>query len=141
MSRRLSALAPFVIILPAWSPLAAQSNRQVGVEDDSDPDCSRKQEAALISGEIVVCGNRAENDRHRLRPRDDAQRELAEDTKDLGLAHAPDFSPPPCKPSLLTLCPKLGPVGETPLIVDFAELPEAPAGSDADRIARGEVPQ
>ena len=141
MSRRLSALAPVVVILPLWSPLSAQSTRQVGAEEESDPDCRRKQEAALISGEIVVCGDRAENDRHRLRSRDEAQRDFARETMDRGLALAPDFRPPPCKPNLLTFCSEQRPVGEAPLIVDLTALPEALAGSDADRIARGEAPQ
>ena len=45
------------------------------------------------------------------------------------------------RPSLLTLCPELGSAGERPVIVDFDTLPDAPEGSDADRIAKRETPQ
>ena len=103
--------------------------------------CQRKQEAALISGEIVVCGDRTDSDRYRVSPPGEAKRRYAEETMDRGLGLAPDFKPPPCRPSLLTLCPELGAAGERPVIVDFDALPDAPEGSDADRIAKGETPQ
>ena len=129
-------------VLVAFAPGAglAQGTRSESLSAD-ERDCQRKQEAALISGEIVVCGERSENDRHRLNPPGDARRRYAEETMDRGLGLPPDFKPPPCRPSLLSLCPELGGAGERPVVVDFDTLPEAPDGSDADRIAKGEIPQ
>ena len=37
----------------------------------------------------------------------------------------------------MTFTAKFGEVSEQPVIVDFEALPEAPPGTDADRIARG----
>lgn len=141
MSRRLSAFASVITLLPLHSTAFAQSLERIGPDTEVDADCQRKQEAALISGEIVVCGNRAENDRHRLRSREDAQRDFANRTMDRGLALAPDFSPPPCKPNLLTFCSELRPIGEAPVMVDFSQLPESPEGSDADKVGKGEIPR
>ncbi|MBX7494494.1 hypothetical protein K3172_01335 [Qipengyuania sp. 6B39] len=118
----------------------AQTAENDGLSPD-ERDCRRKQEAALISGEIVVCGDRADHDRHRLAPPGDARKRFAEETMDRGLARAPDFEPPPCVPSLLSWCSGQGRIGEDTVVVDFDALPEAPEGSDADRIAKGEVPE
>ena len=124
------------------APGAAQAQRSTSEELSADERArQRKQEAALISGEIVVCGDRSENDRYRLSPPVEARRRYAEETMDRGLGLPPDFKPPPCRPSLLTLCPELGGAGERPVLVDFDLLPQAPEGSDADRIAKGELRQ
>ena len=139
MSRRLVALTP---VLVAFTP--GTGFAQGSTSDDLSADeraCQRKQEAALISGEIVVCGDRSENYRHRLGPPGDARKRYAEETMDRGLGLAPDFAAPPCQPNWLTYCPDFGPLGKHPVIVDFEALPKAPEGSDADRIAKGEIPQ
>lgn len=139
MSRRVLALTPTIIgLLPASA--YAQDTDRPGLSADEQA-CQRKQEAAIISGEIVVCGDRETNDRHRLAPRSEARKRFAEETMDRGLALAPDFRPPPCVPSLLTWCPKFGAPPPAPVEIDLSALPEAPPGSDADRIARGVVPQ
>ena len=139
MSRRLVVLTPAIVVFVPGAGLAQGSTSDDFFADERA--CQRKQEAALISGEIVVCGDRSENDRYRLGPPGEARKRYAEETMDRGLGLAPDFKPPPCRPSLLTLCPELGAAGERPVIVDFDALPEAPEGSDADRIAKGETPQ
>ena len=139
MSRRLVALTPVLVVFARG---AAQAQGSTSDEFSADERaCQRKQESALISGEIVVCGERSENDRYRLSPPGEARKRYAEETMDRGLGLAPDFKPPPCRPSLLTLCPELGGAGERPVVVDFDALPDAPEGSDADRIAKGETPQ
>lgn len=88
-------------------------------------------------GAIVVCGNNGENARQRLPLRD--QLDSARATAD-GLPRAPNMFGignlggvsvrgcflPPCPPAVMP-------------DIDFAALPPAPAGSDADRIAKGEV--
>lgn len=141
MSRRLSWIVPVVAQVPLISPAFAQAVNGPEASEQDEADCRRKQEAALISGEIVVCGTGQDDSRYRLQDRDAAQTRFAEETQRRGLGLAPDFAPPPCRPNLLTFCPKFGPVGAPALIVDLSQLPQAPAGSDADRIARGEVPQ
>ena len=87
-------------------------------------------------GVIVVCAATEDPDRVRIPSRldkgDDSH--LAKDVR------APDFAPPPCVPNLLTLCPKLGAPPPPVELIDVTALPEAPVGSDADLIARGEKP-
>ena len=41
---------------------------------------------------------------------------------------------------MVTFIGKFGEAPEQPIIVDFEALPDAPLGSDADRIARGLPP-
>lgn len=98
--------------------------------------CREDEEAAAINGEIVVCrvlgndgtgltGNRAET-----------QKRYAQETAFKG-------APPP--PEMFGI-PDNGKgigFGKAPppaITVDFAALPKAPTGSDADRIARGLQP-
>lgn len=129
-------------VLVVFAPGAAQAQGAPSEEFSGDERaCQRKQEAALISGEIVVCGDRLENDRYRLSPPGEARKRYAEETMDRGLGLAPDFAAPPCQPNWLTYCPDFGALGENPVIVDFDAFAEPPEGSDADRIAKGEIPQ
>lgn len=145
MSREVLRFAcPALIALPvaAFAQEDPQPRAgQAGASTADERDCRRREEGARISGEIVVCGNREEDARYRLGPRDEAANRHAEHTRDRGDPRAPDFAPPPCQPNLLTFCPTFGPLGAPPVIVDFSRLPEAPEGSDADLIARGERPQ
>jgi len=88
-------------------------------------------------GGIVVCGGREANEKERLPLRD--QLESARATRD-GLPRAPnvfgigDIGGVTAKGCFLPPCPP--PVMPD---IDFAALPEAPADSDADKIARGEI--
>ena len=89
--------------------------------------------------EIVVCGHGEDNARQRLPLRDDSD---AARSIDDGVPRAPDVFGihhggvtaargcflPPCPPPLMP-------------IIDLAAIPEAPPGSDADRIGRGEIRQ
>ena len=88
----------------------------------------------MISGEIVVCARRNEGDEFRVRSRDRAQADYAAATMNSGRGRKPDFAPPPCKPSLLTFCPKFGSPPPRAVEIDFSRLPEAPRGSDAARL-------
>ena len=131
------------------SPVLAQQDSEpperidilVPQEDYDAPleDCSAEQEAASISGEIVVCRRRRSGHEFGY-DEDRAEQRYAAETMNKGDPRAPDFTPvypgivvargcfiPPCPP------PKA-------LMIDIAALPEAPAGSDADRIARGLAP-
>lgn len=144
-------------ILAAWAaPAAAQSALEAKtgtpperIDIKVDPkvqgpqyeDCSYEQDAATISGEIIVC-RRETGEENRLYDKEEAQDRHAERTKgrmpmDVNLPSTPAmvgvgvtfkgcFIPP---------CPK-----PMPILIDVKALPEAPPGSDADRIARGLPP-
>jgi len=99
-------------------------------------ECREDEEAAAINGEIVVCrvvgndgtgltGNRAET-----------QKRYAQETALKGAPRAPEAFGIPSHGNPIGF-------GKPPppaLIIDVAALPKAPAGSDADRIARGLPP-
>lgn len=99
-------------------------------------ECRDDEEAAAINGEIVVCrvvgndgtgltGNRAET-----------QKRYAQETMLKGAPRAPEaFGIPDNGKGI-----GFGGVPPPAYIVDFEVLPPAPAGSDADRIARGLPP-
>lgn len=89
----------------------------------------------MISGEIVVCAERSDEAEFRIRNRDEARAAYAAATMDRGRVTAPDFAAPPCRPSLLSWCPKLGGAPELVVEVDVAALPPAPPGLDAARFA------
>ena len=85
------------------------------------------------NGEIVVCGaDRGE--RWRVPGETDPNAPGAQNT---GVARAPNVSSlPDCSRGCLHLGKKQQPLH----IIDFSKLPIAPAGSDADKIAKGEMP-
>ena len=110
-------------------------------EDYDEPleDCSAEQEAASISGEIVVCRRRRSGAEFGY-DEERAEQRYATETMDKDSPRAPDLMPvypgvvvargcfiPPCPPP-------------PALMIDIEALPEAPPGSDADRIARGLPP-
>lgn len=108
---------------------------------DTSEQCRREAEVAVVSGEIIVCGARP-GENHRVTTREDAQRRYAEATMGRGTPDvagagifrgAPTFSGI-CVPGIFN-CPKPAAV-----FVDVRALPQAPPGSDADRIARGLQP-
>ena len=78
----------------------------------------------MISGEIVVCGMQTDDRTYRILSDDKAEQRYAEETMDEGLILAPDFSPPPCTPNLLTWCPKLEGSGAPTAPIDLEALPE-----------------
>lgn len=105
--------------------------------------CERQREAALVSGEIVVCGGQSTVPNQRFsNSREEAQRRYAAQTQGRGPVQLPElgiFKGPAtvsgiCVPGIFN-CPK-----PPALIVDVRALPQAPPGSDADRIARGLAP-
>ncbi len=104
--------------------------------------CEDSADAGTLSGEIVVCRQIADDGSNSLSgSRKAAQKRYAEETAFQGGTRAPNFipgckdqgNPPGC----------FSGIGKAPrpaLIIDVAALPAAPAGSDADRIARGLPP-
>lgn len=104
--------------------------------------CTREEDAARVAGEIVVCRRLSEGSGYGFNKRD-WERRYAQATQGVkpvnvdgsGL-RAPDGSP--MQPLVGT---GFGKSPEQPLIIDVEALPEAPPGSDADRIARGLPPR
>jgi len=89
-------------------------------------------------GEIVVCALPEEQSQFRIRSSSRAEAEYALATPNRGRPRAPSMGPPPCVPSLLTMCSGGGALPKATLI-DLASIPEPPAGSDAERVANGEL--
>lgn len=86
--------------------------------------------------EIVVCA--PDNDQFRARSSSDIDPTGASGTND-GRLRAPDFAPKQAGVSVAKGCfiPPCPP--EAAYMIDLASIPEAPADSDADRIAKGEM--
>lgn len=99
-------------------------------------ECREDEEAAAINGEIVVCRVRDRSSEALTGTRAESQRRYAEETMNKGKPAAPDLFGIPDNGKGIGFG-KPPPVAVT---VDFAALPKAPAGSDADRIARGLPP-
>jgi hypothetical protein len=99
--------------------------------------CRRQADAGTISGEIVVCAETDNGDAKALTgTRAETQKRYAQETMNKGKPVAPDLFGIPDNGKGIGF-------GKPPPVainVDFAALPPAPAGSDADRIARGLAP-
>lgn len=99
-------------------------------------ECVDRADAGTISGEIVVCRQTGEDPANVYSNPEEARKRYAEAT-------ANKNAPPP--PNVFGIGDgnfKMGFGGAPPpaLMIDVAALPQAPAGSDADRIARGLPP-
>ena len=100
-------------------------------------ECEDRADASTISGEIVVCRNVGDDGKNNLsESREAAQRRYAQETMLKGGPRAPEaFGIPDNGKGI-----GFGKAPPPAYIVDFQTLPTAPAGSDADRIARGLAP-
>ena len=87
------------------------------------------------ASEIVVCAPR-DPDKERYPGRE--QLDSVRSTYD-GIPRAPNFAKPSCKGQ--PGCISFGKVPPPMIFIDVKALPEAPAGSDADLIAKGEMAQ
>ena len=102
-----------------------------------EPTCDPQE-----SDEIVVCAKQDDSSRYRVKSSSELD-PTSKEALDDGLPRAPDVSGPgiftgPATIGGLCLIP---PCPAPPaLIIDVTALPEAPPGSDADRIARGLAP-
>ncbi len=140
MALSLYAIAPAPLFAQQTGPAAPSS------QTSEYEDCSAEEQAAVISGEIVVCRRKADNDQHRLMSPEDAQRRYAEETMNKGNPQTPDVAGPGIFRGPATAGGMCGiGLNKCPpppaYMIDFSTLPEAPPGSDADRIAKGEVPE
>lgn len=105
--------------------------------------CSDDQEASLLSGEIVVCRRKRDQSEFRTLASENAQARYAQETMNKGNHQTPDvagdgiFKGPATVSGLCII----GPCPKPPaLFIDVTALPQAPPGSDADRIAHGLPP-
>lgn len=108
-------------------------------EEELFEDCSEEQQAASISGEIIVCRRKTDTKGTGF-DKEDWERRYADKTRDKGDPRAPDLEPKypgvvVARGCFIGTCPP-----PPAYFIDFSELPEAPPGSDADRIARGLAP-
>jgi len=99
--------------------------------------CRDAAEAGTISGEIVVCRELGDDGTNSLSgSREAAQKRYAEETAFKGAPRTPEMFGIPDNGKGTSF----GKAPPPALIIDVAALPKAPAGSDADRIARGLPP-
>lgn len=99
--------------------------------------CKRDNDAGTISGEIVVCAETNKDDANALTgTRAETQKRYAQETMNKGKPAAPDMFGIPDNGKGIGF----GKPPPAAISVDFNALPKAPAGSDADRIARGLAP-
>jgi hypothetical protein len=99
-------------------------------------ECRDDADAGQISGEIVVCREVGSDGTGLTGTRAETQKRYAEETALKGAPRAPEaFGIPDNGKGI-----GFGKAPPPALIIDVAALPKAPAGSDADRIARGLAP-
>lgn len=104
-------------------------------------ECEDRADAGAISGEIVVCRQIGDSGENSLSgSRDAAQKRYAEETAFKGSPRAPNFSNDCRAQGNPFGCIGLGGIPEAAIFIDVEALPQAPEGSDADRIARGLPP-
>ena len=160
MSRR--ALAGLLLLMPiaaVAAPAIAQDGLAQDAQTGTPPEridltitsppprsteeaCERQREAAVVSGEIVVCGALPGKAPQPYSSREEAQDRYAAKTQGrstpdvagAGIFRGPATFGGICVKGILN-CPK-----PPALFVDVTALPKAPPGSDADRISRGLAP-
>lgn len=111
------------------------------LDEFAEQQCARDADAGKIAGEIVVCRERTEPS-DGYWSKDDFERRYAEVTQgdkpaDVDGTGLPDGMVPlvTIKGCFIGPCP-----GEPAILIDFDTLPDAPRGSDADRISKGLPP-
>ncbi|NVD44634.1 hypothetical protein [Qipengyuania atrilutea] len=103
-------------------------------------ECRVEQDAATITGEIIVCRRLGDQSEYRLVTPSEATKRYAEETMNEGNPKTPDFISDCHDQGWPAGCVRVGSVPPPAYIIDFDTLPDAPPGSDADRIARGLPP-
>lgn len=130
----------------AAEPAPAEDRRRINVmvtvprgevNQAQAQECEERADAGTISGEIVVCRQIGDDGSNSLSgSREDAQKRYAQET---AFKNAP---PPPEMFGIPDNGKGIGFGGVPPpaVFIDVEALPQAPAGSDADRISRGLPP-
>jgi hypothetical protein len=140
-----------VLAAPATAQEADESNYAIDLlvkapsseEDEVAVElCEAEADAARIAGEIVVCRTLDKITRElwnqKAWERDYARRTQGPKTPKVDGSGL--ILPTEGSLFMVTFTAKFGEASEQPVTVDFEALPDAPPGSDADRIARGLPP-
>lgn len=101
----------------------------------------RKRCQPAEAGEIVVCGNDTPDQRVPSTAQSDPNSRAARRALDGNIPSAPNVAYIQCRRGPDGVC--RGNVGGAPApvyYIDVSALPQAPEGSDADKIAKGEMP-
>jgi len=106
------------------------------VNEAAMQECVDEADAATISGDIIVCRRRGSSGEEQYSNREEARKRYARETAFKGAPPPPDMFGIPDNGRGIGI----GRVPPPALIIDVEALPQAPAGSDADRIARGLPP-
>ena len=150
MKLRLFVLLAARVAAPAAAqdagPVTAEQAVAAAQEAYGPPDTRAKPAcpSPKPGDEIVVCGQEDDSDRYRIKSSGDLD-PTGKGAKD-GLPRAPDLYnlPQPAmvgvgvsaKGCFIPPCPS-----PMPVLIDLKAIPEAPPGSDADRVARGLAPR
>jgi hypothetical protein len=103
-------------------------------------ECVERADAGSISGEIVVCRQVGDDPANLYSSPEEARKRYAEATANKAAPRTPDFIND-CKDQGNPFgCMGFGRTPPVALMIDVSALPQAPVGSDADRIARGLPP-
>ena len=152
MSRRWWVAFTTIAAIASAAPASAQDEKASGPPERIDilvtqpsydeplEDCEEEQDVGIISGEIVVC-RRKPSEEYRLYDKETALRRHAEETAFKGDPKTPDFIRDCHEQGWPVGCVRMGRVPPPAYLIDFAELPETPPGSDADRVAQGLAPR
>ena len=129
---------------PAASPAPLQHDIKAAIEAEEEDEgfeaCEEDQDAAALTGEIIVCRKRT-GDEHRLYDKEAAERRHAERTAFKGDPKTPDFILDCKEQGMPVGCFAMGGVPEKVYMIDFSALPDTPPGSDAERAAQGLAPR
>ena len=111
--------------------------------------CTKEQEAAIVSGEIIVCRREADQSQYRVSTKDETEDRYAKEHERMGEFGMPGALPDdfvgagifrgPATVSGLCVIPPCPP--PPALIIDLEAIPEAPPGSDAERVGQGLAPK
>jgi len=116
-------------------PTLDNSNGNIAQRVITGSQATRCRPGVSADGTIVVCRDADAREKERLPLRD--QTDTAQSTND-GVPRAPNVSGlPPCKGN--GACLGFGSVPPPMYYFDITALPPPPPGSDADRIAKGEI--
>lgn len=160
--RRLAALGAALAVFGAAPPLAAQDDKTATQGETARPapprvnllvtrprgdvnqaqvqECVERADASTISGEIVVCRQVGEDPANVYSSPEEARKRYAEATANKEAPRTPNFINDCASQGNPFGCIGFGKVPPPALMIDVGALPQAPAGSDADRIARGLPP-
>ena len=153
LSRRMVALASVLVAgSTPWPALAQNAEPPERIDltitqpspraEEARRQCEERQEAASITGEIVVCAQTGDDADSAGWDKEAWEKRYAAETRGAdpvnvdgpGIFQGPATVGGLCIPGLQS-CPP-----PPALIIDVSALPQAPPGSDADRIARGLPP-